>query len=242
MDIRLLLMTGGDIPIPECQLILHQPTIKEIGMLSEEVFFMGAQCLCLNKSMYVGEEQELLKQTTNFEIFITIMSDPQTEDKKEKVKQVLQLLFPSYSIAFTPRSLLFNNTEGNSIIDESNFDSFQEILKQIFCLQASGQDTFNPANAEAKKIADKIMRNRQKVAALKAAENGNGSILGQYLSILTVGLNSMSLLDLMNLTMYQIYDLIERYTLYLNWDLDIRTRLAGGKPDSKPDNWMKNLH
>jgi hypothetical protein len=39
-----------------------------------------------------------------------------------------------------------------------------------------------------------------------------------------------------------MYDLVERYTLYLNWDLDIRARLAGGKPDSKPDDWMKNIH
>ena len=30
--------------------------------------------------------------------------------------------------------------------------------------------------------------------------------------------------------------------LYLNWDIDLRSRLAGGKPDRHPDNWMKNLH
>ena len=33
-------------------------------------------------------------------------------------------------------------------------------------------------------------------------------------------------------TLYQLYDIMERYSLYLNWDLDVRTRLAGGKPDS----------
>jgi hypothetical protein len=42
--------------------------------------------------------------------------------------------------------------------------------------------------------------------------------------------------------MFQLYDLVERYHLWINWDLDIRSRLAGGKPDSKPDNWMKNIH
>jgi len=52
----------------------------------------------------------------------------------------------------------------------------------------------------------------------------------------------MSLQDCLNLTMYQLFDLIERYSLYVNWDLDIKSRLAGGKPDSKPDNWMKNIH
>jgi hypothetical protein len=52
----------------------------------------------------------------------------------------------------------------------------------------------------------------------------------------------MSLTDCLNLTVYQLYDLIERYGLYISWDLDIRSRLAGGKPDSKPDDWMKNIH
>ena len=60
----------------------------------------------------------------------------------------------------------------------------------------------------------------------------NASIFSQYLSILTVGLNSMSLQDAMDLTIFQLYDLVERYRLYIDLDIDIRSRLAGGKPDS----------
>ena len=52
----------------------------------------------------------------------------------------------------------------------------------------------------------------------------------------------MSLQDAMDLTMFQLYDLVERYMLYINWDMDIRCRLAGGKPENTPDNWMKNIH
>jgi hypothetical protein len=52
----------------------------------------------------------------------------------------------------------------------------------------------------------------------------------------------MSLLDAKKLTIYQLYDLIERYGLYVSWDLDVRCRLAGGSPNSEPDNWMKAIH
>jgi len=31
----------------------------------------------------------------------------------------------------------------------------------------------------------------------------------------------------MELTIFQIYDLLERYTLFINWDIDVRSRLAG---------------
>lgn len=236
MDLRLSLMTGIDIPIPECQLILHQPTIQEIGYIGETAFFTGAQCLCINKSMY----EDTMPNATNFSIFLMLIQDERARDKKENVIQVLTLLFPSYQIMFTPRAIIFNQEEENFIIDEGNFDSLQEVLKQVFCLGASGQESFNPANDKAKEIADKLMRARQRVAAEKGTTTG--SVFTQYLSILTIGLHSMSLADVMDLTVFQLYDLVERYMLYTNWDLDVRTRLAGGKPDSKPDNWMKIIH
>lgn len=84
------------------------------------------------------------------------------------------------------------------------------------------------------------MAGRKKVAELNGT--ADQSVFTQYLSILTIGLNSMSLQDLIELTMFQLFDLVERYMLYVNWDIDVRSRLAGGKPDSKPDNWMKILH
>lgn len=241
LDLRLALMSGIDIPIPECQLVLHQPTIKEIAYIGEKNFFIGVQCLNIRKSM-ISQGESLLADTNNFQIFMTVMAEPSEVEKKEAVKQVLQLLFPSYKVSFTPRSLLFVGTELTATVDESNFEALQQVVRQALCVNSGPMDqqTFNPANEKAREIAEKLMRGRQRVAALKGEDKA--SIFAQYLSILTVGLESMSLHDCLNLTMYQLFDLMERYSLYVNWDIDIRSRLAGGKPDSKPDNWMKNIH
>ena len=241
MDTRLSLMCGTDYPVPECQLIVHQPRIKEIALIGESDFFSGIQCLCLNKSMFVKDESHL-ENINNFQIFMTIMSEKETVDKKIAVQQVCTLLFPKYKVMFTPRSMLITG-EGQTIqIDENNFEFLQAALSEITCMKTGPMDqqTFNPANDKAREIAEKLMRGRAKVAAEKG--QSNVSIFTQYLSILTIGINSMSLEDLMNLTMYQLYDLIERYMLYVNWDMDVRCRLAGGKPDSQPDNWMKTIH
>ena len=241
MDTRLSLMCGTDYPVPECQLIVHQPRIKEIALIGESDFFSGIQCLCLNKSMFVKDESHL-ENINNFQIFMTIMSEKETVDKKIAVQQVCTLLFPKYKVMFTPRSMLITG-EGQTIqIDENNFEFLQAALSEITCMKTGPMDqqTFNPANDKAREIAEKLMRGRARVAAEKG--QSNVSIFTQYLSILTVGINSMSLADLMNLTMYQLYDLIERYMLYVNWDMDVRCRLAGGKPDSQPDNWMKTIH
>ena len=241
MDTRLILMCGTDYPVPECQLTIHQPRIKEIAMIGEQDFFSGIQCLCLNKSMFVKDES-LLQTTNNFQIFMTIMSEKEAADKKVAVQQVCTLLFPSYKVSFTPRSMMFSGSSGLITIDENNFEFLQNALGAICCLKSGPMDqqTFNPGDAKAREIAEKLMRGRQRVAEQKG-EN-NTSIFSQYLSILTVGLHSMSLEETLNLTLYQLYDLVERYTLYTNWDIDIRSRLAGAKPDSKPDDWMKNIH
>ena len=137
--------------------------------------------------------------------------------------------------------MMLSQGEVSVIIDEGNFEILQEILIQQFCLKGTDQEQFNPQSKKAREIAQKLMKARQKVAALKAQEN-SGSMFSQYLSTLTVGLHSMSLKDCMELTMYQLYDLIERYSLYLNWDIDIRSRMAGAKVDKPIENWMKQIH
>ena len=242
MDTRLALMTGCDYPIPECQLTLHQPTIKEIGLIGENDFFTGSQCLSIYKSMFVTEDKSALDDINNFQIFMTVMRDKESMEKKHSVLQVLTLFFPKYDkVLFTPQSLLFQSKEGNVVIDENNFDFLQTAIREVTCSKSGPMDqqAFNPANDKAREIAEKLMRGRQRVAA----QNGsaNTSIFSLYLSILSIGL-SMPVTDLVNCTMFQLYDLMERYSLYMNWDLDVRTRLAGGKPDSQPDNWMKNIH
>ena len=241
MDTRLALMCGTDYPVPECQLTIHQPRIKEISLIGESDFFTGIQCLCLNKSMFVKDES-LLATTNNFQIFMTVMSEKEAADKKVAVQQVCTLLFPTYKVNFTPRSMLIMGEGGMITIDENNFEYLQAAISSICCLKTGPMDqqSFNPANKQAQEIAEKLMRGRQRVAAQKGETNI--SVFSQYLSILTVGLGSMSLQDMTDLTMYQLYDLVERYMLYVNWDMDVRCRLAGGKPEGQPDNWMKNIH
>lgn len=241
MDNRLALMTGIDFPIEGCSLIIHQPSIKEISYIGETDFFMGIQLLSVNKSMYETPEIDL-SEMTNFDIFIQLMNSPELKDQKSKVQQALSMLFPSYQIMMTPRTIVFNQ-EGNSfILDERNFESFQQQLGQMLCLQQSGQQAFNPGGNKAREIAQKLQRARERVAAQKAKEGGSGSMFSQYLSIVTIGISSMSLKDSLDLTLYQLYDLVERYSLYINWDLDIRSRLAGAKGEKPIENWMKSIH
>jgi hypothetical protein len=71
--------------------------------------------------MFVKDES-LLADTNNFQIFMTIMSEKETADKKIAVQQVCTLLFPNHKAMFTPRALVLSG-DGHTIqIDESNFE------------------------------------------------------------------------------------------------------------------------
>lgn len=236
-DIDLALFTGVDIPIPSCQLIIHQPSITEISMVGEKAFLVGVQTLCIDKSQF-EEDGRNLSNTTNFQLFMTIMGEKEAKDAKAMVIDSLSLIIPNTKVTFTPRALLLNYNNANIIVDEGNFLDFQDVLRQVFCLKKKADD-FNPANAAAKRIADKIKQGRARVAHLKGEDIG--SVYARYISSLSIGLK-IPIHILNGYTIYQINDLLERFGLWTNWDLDIRSRLAGAKGDGKPEDWMRNIH
>lgn len=243
----LMLMTGVDIPIPELQTAIHQPTIIEISYIGETEYFSVISTLCFNKQQLMIQQAQdsfNLASMSNFQIFMTMINDAKAV-KKEDLLSVFTLLFPGYIAQFLPHSILFINTttQKSFHLEETNFEVFQNVIREIACYNHKNKNSeldYNPVDEKAAAIAAKLLKGRARAAELKGETSGN--ILSKYVSILTIGLQSMSLFDCLNLTVYQLYDLIERYGLYISWDLDIKSRLAGGKPDSKPDDWMKNIH
>lgn len=238
-------MAGIDIPIPELQLTIHVPVIKEIALMGETKFFMAVQYLCLDKESLIQDET-LLSSLTNFQVLMKVLEQSQDKDKKNAVIMLLTLLFPDYIPVITRNSIILTKQGENQplLIDDNNFDIFQSVLKEILCVNSLFQGNnviYNPANDRAKEIAEKLMRGRRKVTEIKSKEN-NESVLTRYISILTIGSNTMSLEDCLNLNMFQIFDLMERYNAFIEWDVDLRVRLAGGKPDKPVESWMRDIH
>lgn len=238
-------MAGIDIPIPELQLTIHVPVIKEIALMGETKFFMAVQYLCLDKESLIQDET-FLSSLTNFQVLMKVLEQSQDKDKKNAVIMLLTLLFPDYIPVITRNSIILTKQGENQplLIDDNNFDIFQSVLKEILCVNSLFQGNnviYNPANDRAKEIAEKLMRGRRKVAEIKSKGN-NESVLTRYISILTIGSNTMSLEDCLNLNMFQIFDLMERYNAFIEWDVDLRVRLAGGKPDKPVESWMRDIH
>lgn len=240
-------MAGIDIPIPELQIVIHPPTIKDIAYMGESQFFTAVQYLCLDKESLIQDEF-LLSSLTNFQVLMKVLEQSQDKEKKKSITMLLKLLFPNFNAVITKNSIILTNPleKGSQpiLIDDNNFDLFQQVLKQVLCVNSIFQGKniiYNPVNERAKKIAEKIMKGRKKVAQIKNKGN-NESVLTRYISILTIGTNTIKIEDCLNLNMFQLFDLMERYNSYVEWDIDLRVRLAGGKPDKTVESWMRDIH
>jgi hypothetical protein len=131
-----------------------------------------------------------------------------------------------------------------SLIDKDNLLEFKNIVKKMFKLDflfsGAGQaQDYNPVNEAAKKIAEKLKQSRAKIAAEKGEENKLG-IIENYVSILSIGLKTTPKYICETMTLYNLLTIFERFKLKMEWDLDIKVKLAGGGSENheSPKVWF----
>ena len=69
----------------------------------------------------ISAGESVLVDTSDFQIFMTIMQEQMTADKKADVLAVLGLLFPTKKVTFTPRAIMFLEGTETKMVDENNF-------------------------------------------------------------------------------------------------------------------------
>lgn len=250
---RLLLLSNNDIPFIPAQITIHQPSLKEIGLIGEDAFFTGVQFLTIKKESIAEIGPEYYDRISNLDIVLKFGRDRDINARKNKAcaEAVLTLMFPNYKVIFAPTMLALVKIDGEKeeqhVITKENFDEFQEIMRQMFCLELlnGGQPLpdYNPANAMAEAIAKKIHKGRDKLAQLKAQQNHGQkiTILSRYISILAVGeQKDMNVLSQYNV--YQLFDEFTRFSLREQSDFYLEAKMAGAKDLQPVENWMKDLY
>lgn len=239
---KLLLETGGDIPFPPARVTIHTPTLKEIALIGERNFFIGCHFLDFNKENLSDKDKLGLEDKSNFDIFMSVMNSQQMAIHKTNALLVLALLFPQQKFKITKNEILLQSENFSSSINEQNYEEFKDILNQMFCLhgEESGDD-YNPADALAARIAEKIKNGKMKRNKKDAEQEEDFSIYGKYMSILAVGLQK-DLNTFSNYTVYQIRDEFQRFIMKENYDIYIQAKLAGAKDLEEVDNWMNDIH
>lgn len=241
---NLSLLTGADIPFPEGRLVIHQPTIKEIGFIGENTFFLGCGFLSFSKDILNDRDKSRLEEIDDFNILMSIMMgkniDINLKENVESAQQVLLLLFPNNDITFEAEQIKI----GEGFINKNNFIRFKQILKEMFQLSFKNdgvQKDYKPANSAAAAIAEKLKKRHEKLAQLNSTDSHNIQIFGRYMSIIST-YQGISYLDLTQYTVFQLYDIFSRIQLKMAYDMAIQAKMAGAKDVKNPEDWMKDLY
>ena len=241
MNNELLLLSGNDIPFREAQVNIHQPKLKEIAYIGEESFHIGCQILNFSMNILNIEDKSSLLNKSDFEVFMSMMNGMEKIKYRADALQVLTLLFPEHQIKIDKDKILLQKDGFSSSINQLNFDTFKNILCDMFCLKSSQENVYNPQGAYAKKIAEKLKKRQGQLAKATGGKLGKVSIYSRYVSILAVG-EHKDINNFMNYTIYQLRDEFERFQKKQQFDFYMKAKLAGAQDLEEVDNWMDDIH
>lgn len=238
---EILLLSKNDIPFIEAQIIIHQPILKEIAYIGEENFYLGCELLTFSKDSLKEQDKIGLENRSDFDILMSVVE--QNQISKTCLLSILTLIFPTYKIDMGGGVIVLMDENGVQYIRAEHFDALKQIITEMFCLNrknADGDD-YNPGNEAARKMAERFRKARQKKAEMRGEDGSKINILSRYASILSVGLG-MSINDIMEMTVYQLFDTFERFELKMSFDYYVQAKMAGAKDLEEVDNWMKDIH
>ena len=93
----LLLLSGNDIPFPEAQIAIHQPSIKEIAYIGEENFYTGCEFLKFSKDKLNEQDRIHLESYSNFEVLMSIMREQNVVVQKNKICVMIGMIILFYN-------------------------------------------------------------------------------------------------------------------------------------------------
>lgn len=245
---NLQLLSKNDIPFDSAKVMIHTPTIKQIGVFGEDIFWLGCKFLNFSKNILKDQDKVRLEKLSDFEILMTMMRRQNTfELQKLAVIMVLTLLFPDYKIRFSSTAIqLQKQNENVKTINKENFDEFKSIISKIFCLSEmglGGSQDYNPVGPMAEMLAKKFKERQAKLAKLKNSneESKSLNLLSRYISILAVGLYK-DINQLLEYSVFQLFDEYHRFIMREQSNIVFKIKLAGGKDVKEAQNWMKEIH
>ena len=244
-----LYLSGQDVFIKDCNIVLTQPKIKDIVLFGEDEFLIGTQILghtnkVINQMRQGNSELEAF---SDFQVLLVILREEETI--RDSVMKFLNFIFPQYEIKIEENAIDFYiEQDGKKFIGGRlfpfNFEIFQQTIADLFEPSKDSDEEYNPANEAAAAIAKKIEAGRKRKQEMQAGKEGPQSLFGRYTSILSVGLQ-MDINIFYNYTPFQLYDIFQRYFSKVSSDLYTKvstTPLMDVSNMEQPKDWSRNLY
>jgi len=214
------------------------------------------QVIEVGETQYNSYIMLLLKPNILFENFLKDVKNIDSEDIEKITKLEILLLFCSLypqfidNIAkafnfFTGKDIVFNQEGYFEIkdmdikVDEEFYNQFVHIIElQTYMFK---QEEEKVLSKKAKEILDQKKKSQEKIDRLKNKDNSPLTIT-DYISIVSAKSYEMDMQKCLDMTIYALFDYVERHALFDNYDIGVKQLLAGAKADQvNLKHWLSKL-
>lgn len=228
----LQLATGVDIPVEELGITIHQPRIEEISILGQDKYLIALQLFSFSPQNLPLQDKSINSWTILNQVIQQKIDG--IKDTRQLLINFLQLFFKE-KLNFGPRSLMLVGKDAQvKNIEPENIDTLQSIVKSVggyFLIDGQKEEEFKPANKMAAQIAEKMKKARERLAKVKAFEAGGNGQAKSFINTMIAAVTTKTANSLEQVNQMTLYQLNMIFKTYLNWEsfeLEVRTRLAGG--------------
>ena len=247
----LTLMAGAPIAVEEYNLIINQPKIADIALIGEKKFFESISIFKLEKDTFLklvikGKSAEETVQITNLfydktddQIILFLLFND--SELQKSINNLFSFLFKDIEeTTFYEDCIYIKFNDGQqSIINSDSFYIIKDIINQIFSLESEVSGKYNPAPGAAEMIVKKLKEREKKIQQMKnESDSESKPMLANYLLILSIGSNNFSMDNLLNMTLYQLFAIMKKYSLYEQYQMQVKALMAGAS-DIELIDWMQ---
>ena len=249
---KLNLILGVPIHTSDIDIKIKQFTLREVSHIGYEDYLSHVELVTTT----VDDFLKILIDTPIYmdlymkrhelkplDFFIMFSEDESYREMVEKaIEFVLGLERGQIILEYFSNRLLFKkdlSSDDIKLIDSELFNEIVSLVKMSNGMMSISSDgEANPHDERAKEIYEKMKKNREKIQRIKAMESDEKPRgLNDIISAITVKSPSTNKLNILDYTLFQIYDEYARLYLVENYNLSVKSMMFGG--DSEIADWAK---
>jgi len=222
-DIRLKLLAG--IPFEINGILISPLTLKEIVSFGYLKYQLYLRYFVENIDDYFNNIPDEYKQLNGFDLFIN-----SNQEILDDFTEAIKFFFNEKDLKVLSgdmQTIVFSN---NKLIYRDSWIEYCKIINLQNCVNKKQEDDYNPKSKKAQEIADKLRKAKEKINKIKS-KNNEQLDFSDLISCLATNGNNLNLLNIFNLTMYQFNDQFKRMQMFEEYDINIRSLLAGADKD-----------
>lgn len=244
IDLKLKLFIGDEVFADEYGYI-KPLTFREIVKFGYTNYMQCLNILCVEVKDFIKDVDD--KELEGIDVFNILLSLG-GEEIEAQLESALSLFLGGEAIVDKENLAVIVEKDGEfKAITNENFDNIREVIKwQNYVNHFDDKSSsFNPSNEKARKLKEKMEKLKQQRDAIKKKREGNDDEendidLYDIVEAMSSKAYSVNELNIMDLTIYQIYSKFKRLETIDQYNINIKSILAGAT-DVKLKHWSSKL-